>query len=599
MVGELVRLDRQTGIERGGIALTEEALHLVRSAPPACLVAYYLGSIPFVMTLLYFWADMSYSAYAHYHRASGALFVAVAFAWMKAWQTVYARRLLALVREEPAPQWSFRRLMHLTATQAFLHAAGFLMLIPSLLTVIPFLYVYGFLQNISILGDGEHRSVSALSQQSWEHAKQWPQQSFFVIWLLSPVLVLVGLLAYLVLLPVFTATVPESWTFLYSVLFRLSLLILCPLGFAVTLNLEIVLVLIPELGRMFLGIQSTSLQSGLMYDSTLMSAAVGGMAYLLMDPLVKAAFVLRCFYWESRETGADLRVALRRIVRTGCLVLVAGLAVLCAAGPARAQENPAPQEEAEAELSVDADTLERAIAETLEHDIYRWRQPRVTPEHSEENDALAPVREAILNFFKRLRDVLQKAVEAIARFIRWLIPDAPPNLRGSFGWLGGARFLLTALLIVLLAALVFFLVMLVFRSWRPKAREETEAVAVEVDIEDENVSAADLPESGWLAMARDFLDKNEPRLALRALFLGGLALLGRTNFIRIAKGKSNREYQRELARRAHAAPGLLETFSDGMSVFESVWYGTRRVTPPDVLQFAEKQDRLRRYVEPE
>ena len=67
-----MRLDRQTGIERGGIALIEEALHLVRSAPPSCLVAYYLGSIPFVMTLLYFWADMSYSADAYLHCAPGA-----------------------------------------------------------------------------------------------------------------------------------------------------------------------------------------------------------------------------------------------------------------------------------------------------------------------------------------------------------------------------------------------------------------------------------------------------------------------------------------------------------------------------------------------
>jgi hypothetical protein len=169
----------------------------------------------------------------------------------------------------------------------------------------------------------------------------------------------------------------------------------------------------------------------------------------------------------------------------------------------------------------------------------------------------------------------------------------------SFGWLGGARFLLTTLLVVLLVALVFFLVMLILRRRRGKGEEQAEAVATEVDIEDENVSADDLPESGWLAMARDLLDKNEPRLALRAMFLAGLALLGRTNFIRIAKGKSNREYQRELARRAHATPGLLELFSDGMYVFESVWYGTRPVGPMDVRHFGEKQEQLRRYVEPE
>ncbi|MFO7974087.1 MAG: DUF4129 domain-containing protein [Candidatus Hydrogenedentota bacterium] len=594
-----MRLDRQTGIERGGIALTEEALQLVRTAPPACLLAYYLGSIPFVMILLYFWAEMSYSADAYYYRAPGALAVALAFVWMKAWQSVYARRLLAHVREEPPPEWTFRRIVHLTATQAIVHATGFFLLIPALIFVIPFLYVYGVLQNVTILGDGKHGRLSSLFRHSWQQATQWPRQSLFIIWLLSPVLVVVGLLVYLVLMPVLTMTVPEAWTVLYSILFRLALLILCPLGFAVTLNLQMMMVVIPQLGRIFLGLQSMSLQTGLMYDSTLMSAVVGGMTYLLMDPLVKAAFVLRCFYNESRATGVDLRVALRRIVRTASVALFIVALLLCTAGPAHAQENPAPEDGPEPSTVVDQQELDRAINDTLEQDIYRWRQPRVTPEKTAEEEPLGPFLQAIQDFFKWLIEAFREIFESILKFIKWLIPDRSPDMSGAFGWLGGARFLLTALLVVLLVALVGFLGMMAFRSWRSKTGDETEAEAVEVDLEDENVSPDELPESGWRAMARDLLDKNEPRLALRALFLAGLAFLGRRNFIRIAKGKSNREYQRELARRAHAAPGLLETFSDTMYTFESAWYGTRLVTPPDVRQFAEKQECLRRYVEQE
>jgi uncharacterized membrane protein len=599
MVGEFVRFDKQTGIERGGIALVEEALQLVRTAPPACLLAYYLGSIPFVMTLLYFWAEMSYSADAYYYRAPGALAVALAFVWMKAWQSVYARRLLAHVREEPPPEWTLRRIMHLTATQAVVHAVGFFLLVPALIFVLPFLYAYGFLQNLTILGDGSHGGLSTLSRQAWRHATQWPRQSFFIIWLLSPVLVVLGLIAYLVLMPVLTLTVPESWTVLYSLFFRLALLMLCPLGFVVTLNLEMMLGLLPQLGRIFLGIQGMSLQTGLMYDSTLMSAVVGGMTYLLMDPLVKAAFVLRCFYSESRETGADLRVALRRIVRTGSVVILAAATLLCVAAPAHAQEAPPAENAAEGALAVDQHELDRAITETLEQDIYRWRQPRIKPAETDEDGPLEPFLEAIRGFFKWFIDVFRKVFEGVVKFIQWLIPDNPPDMGGAFGWLGGARFLLTVLLVVLLVALIIFLGMLVFRSWRSKSEEETEAEAVEIDLEDENVSPDELPESGWLTMARDLLDQNDPRLALRALFLAGLAFLGRSQFIRIAKGKSNREYQRELARRAHAAPGLLETFSDSMYLFESAWYGTRHVSPPEVRQFAEKQERLRRYVEQE
>ena len=593
-----MRRDRQTGIERRGLALIEEALHLVRTAPPACLLAYYIGSVPFAMSLLYFWAHMSYSADAYLYSAPGALFVALMFVWMKAWQAVYARHLLAHVRDEPSPQWTFHRVMQLTASQAFIHAVGFLALIPALILVLPFLYVYGFLQNATILGGDGRPGLAALGARAWEHAKLWPQQSVFVIWLLSPVLVVLGLLLYLVVMPVLTATIPEAWNFLYGFLFRLALLILCPLGFAVTLNLEVMLALIPELGRIFFGIQATPLRAGIMFDSTLTSAAVGAMAYLLMDPLVKAAFVLRIFYSESRSTGADLRVALRRIARTLSLALLAGLAALAVGSTAHAQETPGIAPPEAPAPSIDTQELDRAIAETLEQEVYRWRQPRVRPEPRREDGPFATIHDAFRAFLERIRDALQSIADAIIRFIRWILPERAPVIRGSPGWLGGARLLLTVLLIALLAALVFLLVSLVLRRSKTKD-EEAETVATEVDIEDENVSPEDLPESGWRAMARELLEKNEPRLALRALFLAGLALLGRTQFVRIAKGKSNREYQRELARRAHAAPGLLETFSDGMQVFESVWYGTRNVTPPDVRQFAEKQERLRRYVEPE
>ncbi len=594
-----MRRNRETGIERGGIALAEAALHLMRTAPPACLVAYYFGSIPFVMTLLYYWADMSYSADAYLHCAPGALLVAIAFVWMKAWQTVYARGLLAFVREETAPRWTLGRIMRMTAAQALVHALGFIIVVPSLMLVLPFLYVHGLLQNWTILGDGEHAGLRGLAEDSWERAKHWPLQSFFVIWLLSPMLVVIGLIVYLALMPILTTTVPELWTGVYGMLVQLPLLLLCPLGFAVTINLEIVVALIPQLARIFLGIQSTSLQTGLMYDSTLMSAVIGGITYLLMDPLVKAAYVLRCFYSESLETGADLRVALRRIVRAGCVVFVAGLGFFFAAEWACAQEVPAPEAAPSAAPSVDAQELDRAIGETLEKDIYRWRMPRVKPEDSERDAALGVFERVIQDMSKRVLEMLRTVAEAVVKLIQWLIPDEPPRIGGSFGWLGGARFLLTALLIALLAALVFLLGVLLVRSRRTANEKEAEAVAVEVDIEDEGISAADLPESGWLAMAREFLEKDEPRLALRALFLAGLAVLGRTHFIRLARGKSNREYQRELSRRGHVTPGLLDVFSNNMLLFESVWYGTRPVTSFEVRQFAENQDRLRHYVEPE
>ncbi len=59
--------------------LVEEAVQLLRLAPPRILVTYYAGAVPFVLALLYFWADMSRGAQADGRCASGALLLALLF----------------------------------------------------------------------------------------------------------------------------------------------------------------------------------------------------------------------------------------------------------------------------------------------------------------------------------------------------------------------------------------------------------------------------------------------------------------------------------------------------------------------------------------
>ena len=58
---------------RPALDLIEEAVHLLRTAPAGALAAYYLGALPFVLGLLFFWADMSTSAFARRHVAEAAL----------------------------------------------------------------------------------------------------------------------------------------------------------------------------------------------------------------------------------------------------------------------------------------------------------------------------------------------------------------------------------------------------------------------------------------------------------------------------------------------------------------------------------------------
>ena len=77
---------------------------------------------------------------------------------------------------------------------------------------------------------------------------------------------------------------------------------------------------------------------------------------------------------------------------------------------------------------------------------------------------------------------------------------------------------------------------------------------------------------------RRLMEEGNPRLALRAMYLASLAMLAEGSRISIAKFKSNMDYQRELARRCHSMPQLLDAFGRNVGVFESVWYGTRETT---------------------
>jgi len=79
---------------------------------------------------------------------------------------------------------------------------------------------------------------------------------------------------------------------------------------------------------------------------------------------------------------------------------------------------------------------------------------------------------------------------------------------------------------------------------------------------------------------------------MRAFYLASLAHLAGRNLVRLARFKSNREYERELRRRAHSFPELLAVFGDNISVFERIWYGTHEASLELVNQFASNVERL-------
>jgi hypothetical protein len=170
----------------------------------------------------------------------------------------------------------------------------------------------------------------------------------------------------------------------------------------------------------------------------------------------------------------------------------------------------------------------------------------------------------------------------------------PPTVSGEPGpgWASAIR----GLLLVLLAALAGLLGVLLVRLWRQARGGVSTQVRAEArpapDVADESVGAEQLPEEGWLRLARELAGRGDRRLALRALYLASLAHLGERQLITPARYKSNRDYERELLRRSHALPDLHQTFAQNVSVFDRVWYGLHEVNDELLRRFAGNVERI-------
>ena len=131
---EMKRTQRQR-LGKNFLDLIEEATHVLRTAPAATLAVYFLGTIPFVLGLLFFWADMSRSPLAPQHLASASLGMALLFFWMKFWQAAFARRVRAQAAGEEFPLFTFRRCVRIFFVQAIIQPLTGLLLLP--LALIP------------------------------------------------------------------------------------------------------------------------------------------------------------------------------------------------------------------------------------------------------------------------------------------------------------------------------------------------------------------------------------------------------------------------------------------------------------------------------
>ena len=540
----------------GALELIERAVHLLRGAPAAAWAAYALGTLPFVLGLLYFWAEMSQGAFARRRCGPESLAMAGLFLWMKCWQSVFCRRLLDHFTGAASAPWGFRRVCNLIVVQGATQPFGLLLLPLAATIIVPLGWTYAFYQNLTALGEGQGEVRPALKKAS-SLALLWPGNNHLV------------------------------------------LLILSLFGLFVWLDVVVGMVAVPQLLKMLLGIETVFSRSGAAayFNSTFLAATLVT-AYYCVDPLSKAIYVLRSFQGASLATGTDLKVELAAFRRAARTAAVAVILLFASTGGARAADPARAAAQAGAAApSISPPDLNRSIEQVLKRDEFTWRMPR-EPEN---------LNDAQMNWFARfirdsanaLADGMREAWHAWKKVRDWfekLWPaskESTTTERGSgVDWAN----LLRWLMVILIIAISSVIAILIFRLWkqkRPRKVVLAQAMPASPDLADENVVASQLPEDGWLKLARELLDKGDRRLALRAYYLASLAHLAEREMIAIAKFKSNREYETELRRRTRALAELHLAFAENVGIFDRVWYGLHEVTQDALFQFQSNLERIR------
>jgi hypothetical protein len=543
-------MTRASDSGKGPIEIIEEAFHLLRMAPLRTFLAYYIGTAPFILGVLFFWSDMSRGAFADDRLAAETMGLVLAFFWMKTWQAIYARRLRGQISGIAPEPLTPRRVAQIAINQMILQPSGLFLIPIALLLLFPIGWVYGFYQSVTALGGLEDGRT--LLRKSLKQTVLWPLQNNYVVFLFKA------------------------------------------FGLFVFFNIFSGVLMIPYLLSALLGIETLFVQSPWTFLNTTFFAAIAGLTYLAVDPVIKAVYVLRCFYGESRQTAEDLKAELRvYAVAAQKAAAVLLLATICLGFGVTQSFSAEPVAQPSAP-AVQPNDLNHAIDEVLQRTEYTWRLPREKKPETEQKGIISQWVGTIIDWITALGKKCRGLLDRIEKWLSRAPPTSSPNRGLPLDWLGGAK----ALILLLLIAIVGLLFALLVRVWRgPQEKASTElsaeALAPAPDIGDENVGADQLPEDGWITMARELLARGEFRLALRAFYLASLAHLAQRNLISIARFKSNRDYERELGRRAHALPELMSTFTENVSTFDRVWYGTHEVNPILVENFQRNVERIK------
>lgn len=531
--------------------LVEEAVALLKQVPPMAWAVWAAGTLGFLWALLSFVAYMGRNALAPAHLAERAFLLVLAYAGMKACHAAFFTGLMERLLGEAGRSRDtstlpgLRTACRYAATQALIQPLGLLVVPIAILAAIPFPWAIAFFQNAQwVPAQGGLREWLG---RSWRMTLLWPLQNFQ----------------------------------LHLFLFAAALCVLA--------NYAVALGMVPYLLKSLFALDTAFTRSWHALFNTTSFMVIAALTWATLDPLVKALYALRCFRGESLHTGLDLRLGmaragsapsavelsrLRGAKRTAIMVLAA---VLLSTG---ASATPAPTPALANPTEIEA-LLEAEIGDSR----YSWRLPeKVNPVAGERSLVVRWLDKA----FDRVRGWVEWTSDAVRRFLDWLdglfgkkdMPEAEEGKGFSFSSIPPKAIL----------AVLFLLVILAIAAGIWKRRPSTPTVVAKAmaapeprrpDIASEDVRPDDLPEVEWLRLMERLRKEGRHRLALRALFLAQLAVSARKGWLVVARAKSNRDYQREVALKSRRDPGVADSFREGCLRFERAWYGHHEVTEED------------------
>lgn len=521
------------------LRLLEEAIALARSADAVSWFVYLSGAVPFFGLLLYEVTNLEQNPFAAEQVLAVTFVLAVLFFWLHICQAVFCARLYAIHTE--AERTLEREFRQAAAVQTVLVGTKVWAWPVGLSLLIPHATITMFYQS-SLIGSGAAEdNWRATVQEAKQDARYRPGVA---VWMVVIVFLLRAVLWF---------------------------------------NLVVLLFSLPGFWKTLTGMETEITRWPELLDNATALAGLGVLAYLALDPVVKASCVLRRFERQSRRSGLDLRLRLKVLSRAAVLLALLSLGLT---GRCWAADTTTTTTAIAANPQVTPERMDQALRSVFRDPAEAWNLPLFEPRKKSTNPIFAfmdAVTERAGKWWKEFGDWLRRVMERQQS-------APPPQTHGPAS--GTSAWLLVSVFWGLVGA--GLLLAWLRRTPRPTPAEVPAAAATTIDLASETVLPGDQAEDEWIRLANDYRANGNTRLALRALYLSILAALARAALITASRGKSNRDYLREVQRRGkRLGPDLGTLFEGAIEIFEKSWYGTFLVTDRDLDDFEGALRRLR------